>query len=164
MVITLSLMRDGLPPIPRNAQKIAFSNAYLFGFLCMCIGAGIRAACYRRLGHLFTFQLSLKRAHRLVTDGPYSVVRHPSYVGSCFFYIGACCAQLGPGSWLTANGVWDAPLGRVLVSLYLLDSVYTCTFLILRVKNEDLALKREYGQQWENWAKKTPYKLIPFVY
>ncbi len=91
-------------------------------------------------------------------------MRHPSYVGSCLFYGGACCAQLGPGSWLAANGVWEGPLGRVLVLWYLLDSVYTCTFLVLRVENEDVALQREYGQQWEDWAKKTPYRLIPFVY
>lgn len=145
-------------------QSITLSCTYLFGLFCMCAGAAIRGACYRRLGHLFTFQLSLKKEHRLVTDGPYAIVRHPSYTGTCMFYIGAFCALLGPGSWLTANGVWSALAGQVLVFLFILDSVYTCAFLILRIDGEDLTLKQQYGKEWEAWAKRTRYRLIPLLY
>ncbi|PPQ93792.1 LOW QUALITY PROTEIN: hypothetical protein CVT25_013501 [Psilocybe cyanescens] len=46
---------------------------------CMAIaGSSIRLACFRALGRLFTFEMSIRKNHRLVIDGPYSVVRHPA--------------------------------------------------------------------------------------
>jgi len=44
--------------------------------------------CYRTLGRHFTFQLSIKRNHTLVKDGPYAVVRHPGYTGYLLMVLG----------------------------------------------------------------------------
>ena len=45
------------------------------------LGGYIRWACYRALGRLFTFEMSIRDNHELVTDGPYGWVRHPAYTG-----------------------------------------------------------------------------------
>ncbi|GAW00659.1 ICMT-domain-containing protein [Lentinula edodes] len=37
--------------------------------------------CYRTLGQLFVFELRIQKDHRLITEGPYAYVRHPSYTG-----------------------------------------------------------------------------------
>ncbi|OAX34700.1 ICMT-domain-containing protein, partial [Rhizopogon vinicolor AM-OR11-026] len=58
------------------------STPALIAGCCMCvIGAAVRSHCYRTLGRLFTFELSIRQDHKLVTSGPYSIVRHPSYTG-----------------------------------------------------------------------------------
>lgn len=49
------------------------------GMVAVWIGGAIRIACYRELGRLFTYELTIREKHRLVTSGPYSIVRHPSY-------------------------------------------------------------------------------------
>ena len=47
----------------------------------IALGGYIRWACYRALGRLFTFEMSIRDNHELVTDGPYGWVRHPAYTG-----------------------------------------------------------------------------------
>ncbi|KAJ7923243.1 hypothetical protein B0H13DRAFT_1477462, partial [Mycena leptocephala] len=44
-------------------------------------GAILRLFCYRALGQYFTFKTAIARNHKLVTTGPYSIVRHPAYTG-----------------------------------------------------------------------------------
>lgn len=53
------------------------------------IGASIRKLAYKEMGSQFTFEMSLKKKHRLVTSGVYSWVRHPSYTGLAFFITGS---------------------------------------------------------------------------
>ena len=45
------------------------------------VGGLIRYKCYRTLGSMFTFEMSIRKDHILVTSGPYAIVRHPSYTG-----------------------------------------------------------------------------------
>ena len=33
-----------------------------------------------------------------------------------------------------------------------------------RARVEDEALRRAFGEEWEAWARRTPYSLIPYVY
>ncbi|KAJ3519579.1 hypothetical protein NM688_g9281 [Phlebia brevispora] len=171
--ILLSVTAPSFPSITRllpagstvlNAHDIYLSKAYVAGLLFLCAGGYIRGTCYRHLGHLFTYHLSVKKDHRLVTDGPYVFVRHSSYTGICLFFFGVCYCQLGPGSWLTANGVWDTVPGRIVVALYIFYSVASCIFLVSRVTAEDAVMKQQFGQEWEDWAKRTPYRLVPYVY
>lgn len=51
-------------------------------------GAYLRVLCYKSLGSLFTFEMSIRDDHRLVKDGPYQVVRHPSYLGLLLTMVG----------------------------------------------------------------------------
>ena len=36
--------------------------------------------------------------------------------------------------------------------------------LLLRMSKEDAALRKVFGNQWDNWARLVPYSLIPWVY
>jgi protein-S-isoprenylcysteine O-methyltransferase Ste14 len=36
--------------------------------------------------------------------------------------------------------------------------------LVARTKTEDAMLKKEFGKQWDEWAKKTPWKLFPGIF
>ena len=64
------------------AERICVSRLFFVGTLMTILGGLIRYTCYRALGRMFTFEMSIRRNHKLITSGPYAIVRHPSYVGS----------------------------------------------------------------------------------
>lgn len=36
--------------------------------------------------------------------------------------------------------------------------------LMLRMSKEDAALQKTFGDQWDDWARRVPYNLMPGVY
>ncbi|KIP11340.1 hypothetical protein PHLGIDRAFT_64064, partial [Phlebiopsis gigantea 11061_1 CR5-6] len=134
------------------------------GTLLMCMGTLLRVLSYRYLGRYFTFELAIKKNHKLVTDGPYAVVRHPSYTGAWLFNLGVGISLLGPGSAYTELGLWQHPVGLIVGLAQLAIIAYIGIAIGLRVQKEDMALKAEFRDQWLTWARRTPCRLIPHVY
>ncbi|OBZ75423.1 putative protein-S-isoprenylcysteine O-methyltransferase [Grifola frondosa] len=153
-----------LLPHPPSAAALCVSPVFFAGWLFTCTGALIRMSCFRTLGRLFTWELAVRDNHRLVTTGPYSIVRHPSYTGSTLVGIGNLLCAFGPGSYWVESGFLRSPVGRVLGTAWLVYWIFIPALLWSRVNKEDAVLKKEFGKEWEAWAKKTPYKLLPFVY
>ncbi|KAF8973010.1 hypothetical protein BDZ97DRAFT_1778756 [Flammula alnicola] len=128
------------------------------------VGGYIRWSCYQALGHLFTFEMSIRKDHQLISDGPYSIVRHPGYTGILLTVMGITYWHASPGSWARECGVFQTKIGRIAALAYLTLVTTISIGLILRVPNEDAALKRTFGKKWDDWARRVPYKLIPWVY
>lgn len=149
-----TLTNDGLRATP----------SFSAGVLLMAAGASIRASCYAHLGSLFTFELAIKRGHRLITSGPYAVVRHPGYTGGMLVYAGICWSQFGPSSWLATSGLWQSTLGRAAALGYMLFAFSMSLALVRRVPEEDRMMKEQFPSEWVEWAKRTPYRFVPFVY
>ncbi|PSR70818.1 hypothetical protein PHLCEN_2v13259 [Hermanssonia centrifuga] len=84
---------------------------YLLGVTLVVTGALIRVTSYRYLGRHFTWDVSLQRDHKLIVNGPYSIVRHPSYAGSVLFLAGALISQMGQGSWWNHH-IWSMAAGK----------------------------------------------------
>ncbi|KAI0086918.1 hypothetical protein BDY19DRAFT_316197 [Irpex rosettiformis] len=124
----------------------------------------IRLACYRALKHMFTFELSIKKDHRLITNGPYAFVRHPSYTAIIAHKVASLMIQLGPGSWWYESGYWGSPLGISLALAWIALRWKVILFFFDRVGKEDQVLREEFGKEWEEWRKRTPYKLVPLVW
>lgn len=127
-------------------------------------GATLRKLCYDTLGKYFTFQQAIMKDHKLITTGPYAVVRHPAYTGFLAANTGLLLLHFGPGSYVWESGVlhtsWKAALWGAWASAVFALQVVT----MKRVPREDTVMKKEFGQKWDEWAMKTPYKLIPYVY
>ena len=141
------------------------SNGVVIGTLLTLLGTLIRVASYRQLGRHFTFHLSIKKDHRLITDGPYSIVRHPSYSGGLLFFIGAVMSQLASNAAWRRLGLWGNPVGFVFGAVQLSLLVYIGSVLVFwRVPKEDAMLREQFKDEWEAWAERTRYKLIPYVY
>lgn len=68
--------------------RIKCSPFFLLGCLLAIFGSRLRWLAYRELGHLYTFEMSIKKDHRLVRSGVYGWVRHPGYTGVAFFVVG----------------------------------------------------------------------------
>ena len=67
---------------------VGFVWGVWIGFGIVAAGTLLRLTCYRYLGTLFTFDLTLFPKHTLVTAGPYGFVRHPAYLGSLLVFLG----------------------------------------------------------------------------
>ncbi|OSC99256.1 ICMT-domain-containing protein [Trametes coccinea BRFM310] len=149
---------------PPAASKLSLHPTFLLGASLLLFGAAIRKACYTTLGRYFTFQLAILKQHKLVTWGPYAVVRHPSYTGMLASIAGVLLMQLSPGSWLALSGVLDTRLGRTVIGVWTVWNVLLMIGFVRRVPKEDAVLRKEFGAQWEEWARKVPYTLIPYVW
>ncbi|KAI8978760.1 hypothetical protein BD414DRAFT_117424 [Trametes punicea] len=144
-----------------SALGVRITATFLIGTFLCAIGGIIRVLCYRALGRHFTFELSLRRDHKLVTDGPYAVVRHPSYTALIMVTIGTLLCLTGSGSWLAESGIMRTLVGRLLVAAWAAEVAWIPIVMILRVGTEDEILRKEFKDEWEAWSKRTPYRLIP---
>jgi protein-S-isoprenylcysteine O-methyltransferase Ste14 len=141
--------------------------AFLAGTALCVLGCRFRSAAYAALGRHFTFELALARDQPLVTTYPYSVVRHPAYIGG---FVGALGADLAlyaaRGGWVREALVPWAPRAVAGVGLGALVGLQVLMIagLSARVPGEDRIMREHFGREWEEWARRVPYKLIPGVY
>ncbi|TBU57598.1 hypothetical protein BD310DRAFT_821171 [Dichomitus squalens] len=157
--ILATLFRDS-----SRVDKLAISPPFVVAFLLLVLGAAWRKKCYDTLGKLFTFQLAILKEHKLVTTGPYSVVRHPAYTAFIMTDIGCLMALLLPGSYIRESGVLENPWIAIGIAWSSLLHLAIALTAVKRIAVEDAVLRKEFGSQWEEWARKTPYRLIPCVY
>ena len=116
---------------------------FYLGIVLMLAGIALRQWSIRVLGQFFSTTVQVTSDQRIVTSGPYGVIRHPSYSG-------ALLALLGLG--LSAK-TWAGTL--VITVLFGLVYGY-------RISIEENLLKAEFGQEYADYAKKTK-RLIPFL-
>ncbi|KAI9070309.1 ICMT-domain-containing protein [Trametes sanguinea] len=149
---------------PTTPNTLSTTPLFLAGVVMMVCGAALRKVCYQTLGRYFTYQLAILKDHKLVTWGPYSLVRHPSYTGFFSTSIGLLLTEFAPGGWLRESGVLDASWGKAVMGAWAANVMIVMFLVLKRVPKEDAMMKREFGEEWERWARKTPYALIPYVY
>ncbi|PIL34316.1 transcription factor [Ganoderma sinense ZZ0214-1] len=145
-------------------ESLRPSLVSLAGCVLGIAGGLLRMRCYRELGRLYTFELSVRDDHKLITTGPYSIVRHPAYLGSFVFQAGNIVLLASKGSWFVESGLWGTLWGKAIASSAVGSMLWIALQLFLRVDEEDMVMRKEFGEEWDEWAKKTAYRLIPFVY
>ncbi|KAF8893030.1 hypothetical protein BD779DRAFT_1670031 [Infundibulicybe gibba] len=157
-ILRVTLFEHGDP------QRLIPSSMFLAGAALIVGGAYLRDRCYKALGNLFTFERAILPGHKLVTTGPYGVVRHPAYAGLISVYLGfgMCCYDRN--SWLWQSSALDTQAGRVFVGSFATIVALTLVPLLTRAPKEDETLKKEFGEEWEEWARRVPYKMIPGIY
>ncbi|KZT69990.1 hypothetical protein DAEQUDRAFT_750622 [Daedalea quercina L-15889] len=149
---------------PSLVRRITLSPLFLAGIVTGLFGGYFRWQCYRTLGRLFTFELSIREGHKLITEGPYSIVRHPSYTGSILCSWGLGLAYIAPGSWLRECGILATRGGRIAAWAYVAALLYGTPSLFLRARQEDTLLRKQFAEEWEAYAKRVPYRIIPYLY
>ena len=114
------------------------------GMTLILAGVGIRIWAIRTLGAFFTATVQIKGEHRLVREGPYRLVRHPSYLGAFMATLG--CAILLQ-SWV-----------GLLLAAALMLLAYS-----IRIKVEEEALIQAFGGQYTAFQQEAK-KMIPFLW
>lgn len=117
---------------------------YYFRAVCVWIGIILRFIIIRSLGKYFTVDVTIRQDHKIKKDGFYKYVRHPSYTFSLLTSLGL---GLYLNNWLS--------LVLALVPTFIAFSY--------RIKVEEKALIKEFGEEYLGYRKKTK-KLLPFVY
>lgn len=147
------------------ASDTTISPLYLSAWTLGMLSAALRISAFRELGRMFTFELSIVKDHKLVTTGPYSAVRHPSYTGA----IGIAFAYL---TCLTTSGSWVRECGplvgqvagqRMWIGSWAFFGLFAIG-MAARCTGEDQMMRAEFRDQWDEWAGKVSSKLIPGVF
>jgi protein-S-isoprenylcysteine O-methyltransferase Ste14 len=115
----------------------------LLGGMLMVVGILLRAAAMRALGQRFVSGVRAAPRKELVVHGLYATLRHPSETG-LICLAGGAALLLGSNSALLVFALALVPL------------------VVLRVRDEDKALRSLYGKDYAEYAVKVP-AIIPFV-
>ncbi|KZT21798.1 hypothetical protein NEOLEDRAFT_1139020 [Neolentinus lepideus HHB14362 ss-1] len=146
------------------AAPMRVSPTFLFGVLVTVIGSYLRHCCYKALGKLFTYELAIRNEHQLVTTGPYSMVRHPSYTGSIVAALGIHICTFSPGTLLRQSGILRTWVGAVIITATALHGVLLVSMFTTRAIFEDINMKKQFGEQWDRWAARVRYRLVPVIF
>jgi protein-S-isoprenylcysteine O-methyltransferase Ste14 len=140
------------------------TTPFFVGTLLIMVGGIIRMCCYRALGKLFTFEFTIREGHKLVTSGPYSIVRHPSYTGGLIGLAGSFLCQLTEGSWMRECGVLQTISGKCFVGFWVFMELWRRGYAVKRAAQEDDVMKKEFGAQWIAWSQRVRYRILPGIY
>lgn len=120
------------------------AGAVGMGLFIILLGIGVRVWAINTLGKYFTATVTIQNEHRLVQQGPYQLVRHPSYLGAFLAFVGSAV---------------------VLESWYGLIISIICMLLAYhyRIVQEEKALVGAFGQEYRLFQQKTK-KMIPYIW
>ncbi|KAI0061096.1 hypothetical protein BV25DRAFT_1870840 [Artomyces pyxidatus] len=149
---------------PGRASAVRLTPHFLLGAAFVVAGTVLRLRCYRVLGKHFTYRLTLWDGHKLVKRGPYAYVRHPGYSAVLCLDVGSTLVVFGPGSLFREEQWLGSPWGRAFLWVWGLCRGAEVVYVFYRPVLEDRLLKERFGTEWVMWARKTRYRLLPFVY
>ncbi len=109
-------------------------------------GMGIAFEFYVRYKYLRRFWsggVEIREGHRIVSEGPYGVIRHPLYAGNLAIY---------PGAVLVFPAWWNVPACLLVIAGYFLLAAYEDGFLKTNLPG--------YGE----YRKTVKYRLLPGIW
>ena len=68
------------------------------------------------------------------------------------------------GSWARECGALRNTLGRAAAGTYVVLTTTILGGLFSRMALEDAALRKVFGAEWDAYAERVPYKLLPWIY
>ena len=123
------------PIVPMSAS---IEMAMAMGTCALSVGSvWLNVVALRTLGKQWSVAARLREAHKLVTEGPYRVVRHPIYA-----------ANFG---LLLATGLAFSRLGPLLLA-----SLAFWIGSVIRVRGEERLLREAFGEEYEAYARRVP--------
>jgi protein-S-isoprenylcysteine O-methyltransferase Ste14 len=127
------------------AARIPAADAiHPYALALFVLGMALRAWSIWTLGKFFTVQVAIASDHRLVENGPYRLLRHPSYTGSLMMFLG----------WLLYEG------NAILLGIVLFTVL---ALFVHRIRVEEAALAEAFGDLWRDYVKRT-WRLVPLIY
>jgi len=132
-------------PLPLKLPQTARAAALIVGAPLYFLGLALMLWGRFTLGEMYnvstTMGAQLYADHRLVTAGPFRLMRHPMYLGGMLAEVGAFLLYR---TWGTLFILINTPL------------------LPIRARREEEALAAEFGEQWTEYARRVPM-LLPRI-
>jgi protein-S-isoprenylcysteine O-methyltransferase Ste14 len=146
IMLMASLGFIGLHVVPALDYRFGWSRVPLpvivDGDVLFAVGFGFIGRVYRE-NSFTSATIEVAEGQRLITTGPYSIVRHPMYASAMLYVIGT---PLALGSY------WG-----------LLAVAFMLPFLIWRLVDEERLLARDLPG-YTDYQKNVRYRLVPFVW
>jgi protein-S-isoprenylcysteine O-methyltransferase Ste14 len=117
-------------------------NIRLIGLVVYIIFAWFQVWIYKIMGENFSNEIVVLKNHKLVTKGPFRVIRHPYYFGQI----------------LSDLGVAVALLSYIVFPLVIIE----IPLLIMRSRREEKLLAKHFKDEFDSYKKKTGF-IIPFI-
>lgn len=114
------------------------------GATLLAAGVVLRTWAVASLGRFFRLSVTLHQGQRVVTAGPYRLIRHPSYTGLLLVAVGL---GLGLNHWLS--------LAAAVVPSFVA--------LLVRIRVEEAALATALGVEYSSYAARTK-RLVPGIW
>jgi protein-S-isoprenylcysteine O-methyltransferase Ste14 len=118
--------------------------AFGAGLVITWAGVGLRLWSFATLGRYFTFHVMASADQPVISNGPYRVLRHPSYAGGELAFIGV---GLMYGNWISVAALTLLPLIGI----------------VNRIRVEEKALFGTLGDAYARYAA-THKRLIPSIW
>ena len=128
----------------RYPESLVWDEVTTIGLLAALFGFGLRTWAFRTLGRHFTWHITVYDDHKVITDGPYSFVRHPGYTGAWILY---CAIPLMLHSWFGLA----------------LSVIFQFIAYSRRIKHEESQMTGKLGAAYADYAR-TVKTLIPYVW
>jgi protein-S-isoprenylcysteine O-methyltransferase len=146
ILIAMAVFIAFLSPWFAPWARIAWRNPLVPAIATLMIWSGIalRLWAILTLGRFFRVTVTIQDGHRLVTDGPYRLLRHPSYTGALVTISGI---GLFMNNWLSLLGAFTFALIAYAV----------------RIRIEERALTERFGAAFRQQRARC-WALIPFVW
>ena len=116
---------------------------FALGIILVLAGSCLRRYCWRLLGRYFTGNVMIHEGQRVIEQGPYRWVRHPSYTGGMMMHFGC---GLALENWMSPS---------ILLASSILAYLY-------RVRIEEQALLSALGESYRLYMGRTK-RFVPFV-
>jgi protein-S-isoprenylcysteine O-methyltransferase Ste14 len=130
--------RDASDVLPR------LGSIEIAGLALLAAGLELRRRTERAMGRFFTVQLRVDADHRVVDDGPFRTIRHPSYASLGAIALGTALSVRSPLAALATFALW-------------------LPVIVLRIHQEEAELGRRLGDAYRDYARRT-WRLVPGVY
>lgn len=119
-----------------KGKSLQLSYLQLIGFTLSMIGHAFKTYCNSVVGHEYCFVL--------VNEGPYRYIRHPRYFSIFLYGVGDCLFMRDK---------------LVYLSLLFRICIYPS-----RINNEEKMLTDFFEDDYKQYKKQVPYKIIPGIY
>jgi protein-S-isoprenylcysteine O-methyltransferase Ste14 len=114
----------------------------LAGLIVYVTFSWIQIWAYRTLGSNYSQEILIFKEHKLVTKGPFKIIRHPQYISQILLDIG--------------GGV--ATLSYIVLILVLIE----IPFLVMRAVYEEKLLSKYFKEEYTDYKRKSGF-MIPFT-
>jgi protein-S-isoprenylcysteine O-methyltransferase Ste14 len=131
------------PPAAGAPLSVAEITLDVLAPVVSAVSAWMGLSAVRTLGRQWSYTARLVEDHKLVTEGPYRLVRHPIYTAMF-------------GKLLATNFAFGHWIGLPIAGgIFVIGT-------IIRIRTEERLLREAFGAEFESYARRVP-SFVPFV-
>lgn len=137
LLLIVSIFQIGTIEYAEEYQTIRY-----IGLVLYLIFSWVQIWAFKTLGESYAQEILVLKEHKLITNGPFRIIRHPQYLSQMMLDVGAAAATLS----------------FILFPV----AVIQIPFLFMRATLEDKLMEKHFGEKWKSYKSKTG-SVIPFI-